>query len=228
MKQVSLCDENEMVKGSIKAVTYPWLPPNAVLTKSVLLTTLYDASRHGWRSLLLRVICTFFYPYQKKNVLLQFERRKKYIEINGNWLYRWQCPCGYCERKVRATRATILPNGKAAGRQASCRQQVPQKDKPPSGKGASARQELTTGISDDARWQTLWVERPNIPTVVGPARPMSGGRLIEADGDVGSRLMIETAACGRTEPGLWGCRFIFLNIKRDTPKWRNSFLYRYL
>lgn len=35
------------------------------------------------------------------------------------------------------------------------------------GKGASARQELTTCDSDAARWQTLWVERPNIPTVKG-------------------------------------------------------------
>lgn len=35
------------------------------------------------------------------------------------------------------------------------------------GKGASARQELTTEGSDTVRWQTLWVEKPNIPTVTG-------------------------------------------------------------
>ncbi|MBO4599549.1 MAG: hypothetical protein J5641_02300, partial [Bacteroidales bacterium] len=38
------------------------------------------------------------------------------------------------------------------------------------------------------------------------------GRLIEAGGDVGSRLMIEAVARDRTEPGLRGCRFFIDNV----------------
>ena len=53
---------------------------------------------------------------------------------------------------------------------------------------------------------------------------LSGGRLIEAGGDVGSRLMIEAVAHNRTEPGLRGCRFFFIDYADNCDTMRNVIL----
>lgn len=70
-------------------------------------------------------------PYWFFFVSLQIKTKKALWHNCGNRLYRRQRSTGRCGRKVRATRVTILPNGKGAGRKEPSSQQVPQKDKPP-------------------------------------------------------------------------------------------------
>ncbi len=52
----------------------------------------------------------------------------------------------------------------------------------------------------------------------GAGSPLPGGRLIEAVGDDGSRLMIEAAQAlskGGTEPGLPRCRFFIFDYYEE-------------
>lgn len=76
------------------------------------------------------------------------------------------------------------------------------------GKGASARQELTTVFSDDIDGKPYGL-KDQIYRQSRVDSPLPGGRLIETVGDGCPRLMIEVPLRRDTEPGLHATDFFF-------------------